>query len=127
MHRRLRFFLRRCLGVSEIVASQRSKVKALALILFVLLALYVIRFTAVKDFFTRETLGGLLDSAGLWAPLIFVLIYAAGVCLFVPGTLLTALGAAIFGPYRGFLYVWVGAMAGASAWTRSIADGSSRT
>jgi uncharacterized membrane protein YdjX (TVP38/TMEM64 family) len=44
-----------------------------------------------------------------------VVIYAVGTCLFVPGTLLTALGAAIFGPYRGFLYVWVGAMAGASA------------
>jgi len=29
--------------------------------------------------------------------------------------LLTALGAAIFGAYWGFLYVWVGAMAGASA------------
>lgn len=115
MHRRLGFFLRRRLGVGEIVASRRSKAKALALILFILLALFVIRFTAVKHYFTRETLGGLLDSAGLWAPLIFILVYAAGVCLFVPGTLLTALGAAIFGPYRGFLYVWVGAMAGASA------------
>jgi uncharacterized membrane protein YdjX (TVP38/TMEM64 family) len=115
MHRRLRFFLRRCLGVSEGMASQRSKAKALALILFILLALWVIRFTAAKHYLTRETLGGILDSAGLWAPLIFILVYTAGVCLFVPGTLLTALGAAIFGPYRGFLYVWVGAMAGASA------------
>ena len=44
-----------------------------------------------------------------------MLIYAVGVCLFVPGTLLTGLGAAIFGAYWGFLVVWVGAMAGASA------------
>jgi uncharacterized membrane protein YdjX (TVP38/TMEM64 family) len=29
--------------------------------------------------------------------------------------LLTAIGAAIFGPYWGFVYVWVGAMVGASA------------
>jgi uncharacterized membrane protein YdjX (TVP38/TMEM64 family) len=29
--------------------------------------------------------------------------------------LLTALGAAIYGPYWGFLYVWVGAMVGATA------------
>jgi uncharacterized membrane protein YdjX (TVP38/TMEM64 family) len=42
-------------------------------------------------------------------------VYALGVCLFVPGTLLTGIGAAIFGPYRGFVYVWIGAMAGASA------------
>ena len=44
-----------------------------------------------------------------------MLIYAAGVCLFIPGTLLTGLGAAIFGAYWGFLVVWVGAMGGASA------------
>ena len=42
------------------------------------------------------------------------MVYAAGVCLFIPGTLLTALGAAIFGPYRGFVYVWVAAMLGAA-------------
>jgi uncharacterized membrane protein YdjX (TVP38/TMEM64 family) len=46
--------------------------------------------------------------------LVFIFVYAVGVCLFVPGTLLTGLGAAIFGPYWGFLYVWVGAMLGAS-------------
>jgi uncharacterized membrane protein YdjX (TVP38/TMEM64 family) len=43
------------------------------------------------------------------------MIYAVGVCLFLPGTLLTGLGAAIFGAYWGFVYVWFGAMAGASA------------
>jgi uncharacterized membrane protein YdjX (TVP38/TMEM64 family) len=41
-------------------------------------------------------------------------VYSIGVCLFVPGTLLTGLGAAIFGAYWGFLYVWVGAMLGSS-------------
>jgi hypothetical protein len=35
-----------------------------------------------------------------------------GVCLFLPGTLLTGLGAAIFGAYLGFIYVWIGAMIG---------------
>ncbi len=50
----------------------------------------------------------------MWAPVFFILVYAVGVCLFVPGTLLTALGAAIFGAYWGFLYVWIGAMIGAS-------------
>jgi hypothetical protein len=40
-------------------------------------------------------------------------VYAAGVCLFIPGTLLTTPGAAIFGAYLGFLHVWVGAMLGA--------------
>jgi uncharacterized membrane protein YdjX (TVP38/TMEM64 family) len=90
-------------------------VKALVLLLFLTLAIYIVRFTSVKEFLTREALGDFLSAAGFWAPLLFILVYAVGVCLFVPGTLLTALGAAIFGSYWGFLYVWVAAMLGASA------------
>ena len=89
--------------------------KAAILVAFILVAVYVVRFTPVKEYLTAETLGTLLDKAGIWAPVAFILIYAVGVCLFVPGTLITAIGAAIFGPYWGFLYVWVGAMIGASA------------
>src|SRR5512136_3138549 len=92
----------------------KALLKAGMLVVFIALALYVVRFTAVKDYLTAETLGTLLDKAGIWAPVAFILVYAVGVCLFVPGTLITAIGAAIFGPYWGFLYVWVGAMIGAS-------------
>jgi uncharacterized membrane protein YdjX (TVP38/TMEM64 family) len=88
--------------------------KAALLVAFIALAVYVVRFTPVKEYLTAETLGRLLDQAGIWAPVAFILVYAVGVCLFVPGTLITAIGAAIFGPYWGFLYVWVGAMIGAS-------------
>lgn len=94
---------------------RRATIKALLFVVFTIAAIYIVRFTPVRGFLTREALGYLLESAGFWAPLIFMTIYAAGVCLFVPGTLLTALGAAIFGAYWGFLYVWVGAMAGAIA------------
>lgn len=89
--------------------------KALGLVVFIAAGILLVRFTPVKGYLTAEALGGLLDAAGIWAPILFILIYAAGVCLFVPGTLLTAIGAAIFGAYRGFAYVWIGAMLGASA------------
>jgi len=89
--------------------------KVAILLIFIIGAVGIVRYTPVKGFLTPEKLGNFLDSAGVWAPLIFMLIYTAGVCLFVPGTLLTALGAAIFGAYWGFVYVWVGAMAGASS------------
>ncbi len=94
---------------------KRPLIKALALLLFIVAAVVIVRFTPVREYLTREMLGGLLESAGFWAPLLFILVYVAGICLFVPGTLLTTLGAAIFGAYWGFLYVWVGAMIGASA------------
>ncbi len=88
--------------------------KAAVLIIFIAAAVATVRTPAVRDLLTVEKLGAWLDAAGLWAPLAFILIYAGGVCLFVPGTLLTALGAAIFGPYWGFVYVWVAAMLGAA-------------
>ncbi len=92
-----------------------AMIKASVFVLFIITAIYVIRFTPVKEYLTKEALGGFLAVAGIWAPLVFMLVYAVGVCLFVPGTLLTALGAAIFGAYWGFVYVWVGAMVGGSA------------
>jgi uncharacterized membrane protein YdjX (TVP38/TMEM64 family) len=90
-------------------------VKALVLLAFIVAAVVIVRLTPVKSHLTPEALGQVLESAGYWAPLLFILVYTAGVCLFVPGTLLTTLGAAIFGAYWGFLYVWVGAMLGSSA------------
>jgi uncharacterized membrane protein YdjX (TVP38/TMEM64 family) len=93
---------------------QKALPKALILIAFIMLAIYVVRFTAVREYLTAQTLSRFLEGAGIWAPIVYVVFYAAGVCLFLPGTLLTGLGAAIFGPYWGFVYVWVGAMLGAS-------------
>ena len=87
-------------------------VKMAFLLIFIGVAVYFVRFSPARQYLTADHLGLLLDATGLWAPLMFVLIYVVGVCLFLPGTLLTALGAAIFGPYWGFLYVWTGAMIG---------------
>jgi uncharacterized membrane protein YdjX (TVP38/TMEM64 family) len=89
-------------------------VKAGLLLIFIVAALVTVRFTGVREFLTVERLGALLAAAGRWAPLAFILVYAVGVCLFIPGTLLTTLGAAIYGPYWGFVYVWVAAMLGAA-------------
>jgi uncharacterized membrane protein YdjX (TVP38/TMEM64 family) len=99
----------------ESAKSRRSALlKAILFVLFIIAAISIIRFAPVKEYFTKEALGRFLDAAGFWAPLIFMFVYAAGICLFLPGTLLTAIGAAIFGPYWGFVYVWIGAMIGAS-------------
>lgn len=91
----------------------RATVKIFLLGVFILTALALIWLTPVMTYLSLESLGALLEKAGLWAPLAFIGVYAAGVCLFVPGSLLTGLGAAIFGPYWGFLWVWIGAMIGA--------------
>jgi uncharacterized membrane protein YdjX (TVP38/TMEM64 family) len=94
---------------------RRGIVKALFFVAFIIAAIYLVRFTPLKNYLTAKTLGKFLESAGLWAPVVYVVVYAVGVCLFLPGTLLTGLGAAIFGAYWGFLYAWAGAMLGAGA------------
>jgi uncharacterized membrane protein YdjX (TVP38/TMEM64 family) len=93
---------------------QKAVIKAVAFVAFIIGAIIFIRFTPIKNYLTAEALGRFLETAGLWAPIVYMIIYSVGVCLFVPGTLLTGLGAAIFGAYWGFLYVWIGAMFGAS-------------
>jgi len=94
---------------------RKAMIKASVFVIFIVSAIGLVRFTPVKDYLTAEALGNFLEAAGLWAPVVYMLIYAVGVCMFLPGTLLTGLGAAIFGAYWGFLYVWVGAMLGAGA------------
>ncbi len=93
----------------------RAILKAVIFLAFIILAISLIRFTPIKNYLTAQALGQFLETAGYWAPVLFMLIYTVGVCIFLPGTLLTGLGAAIFGAYWGFLYVWIGAMLGASA------------
>jgi uncharacterized membrane protein YdjX (TVP38/TMEM64 family) len=93
---------------------KKSILKATIFVAFVIGAVLLVRFTPVKQLLTADKLGQFLDMAGFWAPLAFITVYAAGVCLFVPGTLITGLGAAIFGAYWGFVWVWIGAMLGSS-------------
>lgn len=54
-------------------------------------------------------------SLGAWGPAAFILGYALAVVAFVPGSLLTLAGGAIFGIAHGVAYVFVAATIGASA------------
>jgi len=89
-------------------------IKAAVLAAFIVAAIVLVRFSPLKGYLTADGLGRFLENAGLWAPLVYIVIYAVGVCLFVPGSVLTGIGAVIFGAYWGFVYVWIGAMIGAS-------------
>lgn len=96
------------------IADKRAALlKALGLAAFVAAAIVLVRLTPLREWLDPQRIRELLADAGPWAPIAFIAGYAAGVCLLVPGTLLAAIGAALFGPYLGFLYVWLGAVLGA--------------
>jgi uncharacterized membrane protein YdjX (TVP38/TMEM64 family) len=55
-----------------------------------------------------------LAALGLWAPLLFIGLYALATVLFLPGSLLTIAGGALFGPVWGSFYSLTGATLGAT-------------
>ena len=56
-----------------------------------------------------------VDGLGPWGPIVFVLGYVVATVAFIPGSLLTLAGGAIFGLAEGTAFVFVGASLGATA------------
>ena len=94
--------------------SKSALIRAAIFICFIAASIIIIRFTPAKNYLNVRTISNVIDEAGVLAPIVYILIYAVGVCIFLPGTLLTGIGAAVFGPYYGFIYVWIGAMIGST-------------
>ena len=88
--------------------------KAVLLLIFIVAAVATVRLPASGNFSPWKSWGPCWRPRNMGTPGLYAGLCCRGLPV-VPGTLLTALGAAIFGPYRGFLYVWVGAMLGPAA------------
>lgn len=64
-----------------------------------------------KQALNHSSMQSILDwvaAQGIWAPVLFVLVYAGGAVAFVPGSLLTLSAGAIFGVVKGTLLVSLG-------------------
>jgi uncharacterized membrane protein YdjX (TVP38/TMEM64 family) len=85
------------------------------LVAFLLGALTLLRLPEVGAALSKERLRAVVEAAGPWAPVAHVLLYAAGVTAFLPGSLLTAVGAIAFGKLWGTLYNLLGATLGAGS------------
>ena len=66
----------------------KAAIKAIIFAVFIIGAVFLIRYTPIKNYLTAEALSHFLEAAGFWAPMVYIVIYSAGVCLFLPGTLL---------------------------------------
>jgi uncharacterized membrane protein YdjX (TVP38/TMEM64 family) len=95
--------------------SSVTKIKALLFIIFIIATILLFRFTPLKEYLHPQALKDFFVSSGPLAPLFFIFAYAIGICLFLPATLFTGIGAMLFGTFFGFLYNITGAMLGASA------------
>jgi len=101
--------------MSEGKAARSGVAKAAGFVLFLLAAVILFRYTPVSQWIAPQRLRELVEGFGVWSPLVFILIYAVGICFFLPATLFTGIGALLFGTMYGFIYNEIGALLGASA------------
>lgn len=92
-------------------ASSRGWAKAI-IFLVILAGLFTLfRFVDVASA-ARSTLDW-IDAQGVWAPILFILLYIVATVLFVPGTILTLGAGVLFGVGWGSAYVSIGSTLGA--------------
>lgn len=89
----------------------------MALVALVGVGVVLLRFTPVGGYFTREgALAGIEQlRSTVWAPLIFVALYAAAMVFALPGTIFTLTGGVVFGFWWGLVLNTLGANLGANA------------
>lgn len=82
--------------------------------LFIALLVGVTLAVLYRDRFDAQALAAWTKDAGSAAPLLFMLIYAVATVLFLPGSVITLAGGALFGPVLGTFYNLTGATLGAT-------------
>jgi len=82
--------------------------------LFALLVIGISIAVVYREQFDTAALQNWVQGTGAAAPIVFMLIYALGTIFFLPGSILTLAGGAIFGPVLGTFYNLTGATIGAT-------------
>jgi uncharacterized membrane protein YdjX (TVP38/TMEM64 family) len=99
-------------GVNGVMIMNNNRLMRIVLFLGLLAA--VTMAIIYRDQFDAAALEAWVHDAGPMAPLLFMLIYALAAVLFLPGSILTLAGGALFGPVLGTLYSLTGATLGAT-------------
>ena len=82
--------------------------------LFLLLAAGITAVVILRGHFDAAALEQWVRDAGMAGPVVFMLVYVLGTVLFLPGSVLTLAGGALFGPVLGTFYNLTGATLGAT-------------
>lgn len=99
---------------TEPASRARTKLKLVLFLLIIVAIVASVRIFHLEQYLSTERLNAVMDSMGVWAPVGFVLIYAVGMLIGLPGTIFTVAGGLIFGKWFGTLYNVFGATIGAS-------------
>jgi len=99
------------LTVANGVMTMKNKLLRIVLLLLVIAGIAAV--VAYRDQLDATSLESWLQNAGAAAPLVFMLVYIVGTVFFFPGSVLTLLGGALFGPVAGTFYNLTAATIGA--------------
>jgi uncharacterized membrane protein YdjX (TVP38/TMEM64 family)/rhodanese-related sulfurtransferase len=88
--------------------------RLLRIFLFLALMVSIALAIVYRDRFDAAALQAWISDAGVLAPLLFMLIYVLATVLFLPGSVMTLAGGALFGPVLGAFYNITGATLGAA-------------
>jgi len=99
---------------------QDKRLRATAIMLFIVLALFVIAIVALWPHIgllrDQDALAARIDEAGGWAPLVFMGVQTLQVLLApIPGQVTGFVGGYLFGPWLGLLYSTIGTTVGFAA------------
>ncbi|MDH5766052.1 MAG: VTT domain-containing protein [Gammaproteobacteria bacterium] len=87
--------------------------KIIKIILFLVLVAGIATVISYRDQLSAEVFQQWISDSGAAAPIVFMIIYAIGTIFFLPGSLLTLAGGALFGPVLGTFYNLTAATIGA--------------
>lgn len=91
-----------------------KRTSLLRVLLFAALAGAIALAVAYRDQIDVATLEVWITDTGALGPVVFMLVYVIGTVLFLPGSVLTLAGGALFGPVAGTFYNLTGATLGAA-------------
>ena len=95
---------------------KKPVIKLLVFVLLLAVFTLLFRFSPLAEYVTKEKTLAFFKAVRdqWWGPPVFILFYAAGCVLALPGSLLTLIGGAVFGLWLGTIYNLIAANLGAS-------------
>ncbi len=88
--------------------------KVIIFVLIIFFVIFSIKFFHIQKYLTQKSLHEFIDRFGIYAPLIFILVYSISPIFFLPGLPFALFSGAAFGPFWGVIYADIGATIGAA-------------
>ncbi|SHG75954.1 Uncharacterized membrane protein YdjX, TVP38/TMEM64 family, SNARE-associated domain [Thermosyntropha lipolytica DSM 11003] len=83
-------------------------------VFFLALLIYFINYYMNQTGYTAEDIKNYITSFGIWAPLVFIILFTLVPLTLFPDALLAIAGGMVFGLFYGFIYTMIGAACGAT-------------